>query len=314
MIDLKRITKGKVASPPRVLVYAFEGVGKTRFAAGAPEPFFIDTDKGSHYYDVRRVVPETWSEVLEWVDAADQKKVKCESLVVDSVTQLETLGHAEFFPGSSVDRWDGGYGHGDTYVRGKWDELLFKLERVWMQGKPIILVAHATVRRFKDPTGPDYERFGVGLRPSLAGRLTQWADYVLFCREEVSITAPPKGSNSNGKATTSGTRWAYTRRTPAYDAKARGEVLFPERLLLSWGEFEQAMEGEKKRSRELYDSIAVMLEELEDSALTRQVQQWLKEHPEGVLEAHQSINSRLESHRLARQAVADEVPAVPAGA
>src|ERR1700690_1611316 len=38
MIDLKRITRGKESLPPRVLVYGFEGVGKTRFAVGAPDP------------------------------------------------------------------------------------------------------------------------------------------------------------------------------------------------------------------------------------------------------------------------------------
>ena len=53
-IDMSRITKGKQSRPPRVLVYGPPAVGKTSFAAGFPNPFVLDADKGSHYLDVNR--------------------------------------------------------------------------------------------------------------------------------------------------------------------------------------------------------------------------------------------------------------------
>ncbi len=314
-IDLKKITHGKRNQPPRVLIYSVEGVGKTRFAAGAPEPFFLDTDKGSHYYDVNRTVPEMWSEELEWLDAIETGKVKCGSVVLDSITTLETQGHTEFFPGSTVDLFAGGYGKGDTHVLMRWRELLGKLERIWHMGKPIVLVAHATVRKFKDPMGPDYDRFEVGVRPGLAGLLRQWSDYVFFAREEVSVTAAPKGGG-NGKAVTTGTRWAYTRRTPAYDAKSRGTLLFPERFLLSWDEFQTAIDNEKSRAKEMTVAIGSMLEEIADAELSRTVAEWMKTHPDLILDTHQRVSARLEAHRVGRQAVVSDgmAAAVSAGA
>lgn len=314
MIDVKSITRGRQNLAPRVLIYSFEGVGKTKFASGAPEPMFLDLNKGSHFYDVARALPETWSDTLEWAGAVETGKVKCGSLVIDSTTELEQMSHAEFFPGSTVDLWGGGYGKGDTHVLIKWRELLSMLERVWQSGKPIILVAHAVVKKFDDPSGPGYERFEVGVRPKLAGMLRQWVDYVFFAREDVNLTAPPKGSSSSGKATTSGTRWAYTKRCPAFDAKSRGGVLFPEKFLLSWDEFDRCVQSEKQRTKELRESIDAMLTEIQDADLTKAVAEWLKQHPESLLDSHQRVTARLEAHRLSKQAVDGVTASAAAGA
>jgi AAA domain len=296
MIDLKKISRGKESRPPRVLVYSFEGVGKTRFASGAPDPFFLDLDRGSHKYDVARITPETWNETLETLSAIESGKIKCQTVILDSITALEHLGHLDFFPGSSVDMWGGGYGKGDTHVVQKWKEPLSALERIWYQGKAVVLVAHAVVKTFNDPSGPAYDRFEVGVRPKLAGLLRQWTDYVLFCREDV-VMVPASGSK--GKAATTGTRWAYTRRTPAYDAKARGTLLFPEKFLLSWDEFAGAIASEKLRSDEMGAQIAAMLEELADPSLTKTVNDWLRQYPDKLLEAHQSVTARVEQKRSA---------------
>ena len=307
MIDLKKISRGKESRPPRVLVYSFEGVGKTRFASGAPDPFFLDLDRGSHKYDVARTIPENWAETLEWLSAIEAGKVKCQTVVIDSITRLENVSHEAFFPGTTVDGYDGGWGHGDTHVTMRWRELLGQLERIWMQNKAIVLVAHAVVKKFNDPTGPAYERFEVGVRPKLAGLLRQWVDYVFFCREDVAMVV---NKLERGKAVTTGTRWAYTRRTPAYDAKARGTLLFPEKFLLSWGEFANAVASEKGRSEEMLVSINEMLEELADPELSKTVKTWIKEHPEGLVDAHQSVLSRIEAKRAAApQAVSTTVQA-----
>ncbi len=298
MIDLKKISRGKESRPPRVLVYSFEGVGKTKFASGAPDPFFLDFDRGSHQCNVSRATPDSWTETLEWLIAIEKGQVKCQTVVLDSITKLEAMSHSEFFPGTSIDIWNGGYGKGDTHALMRWHELLGHLERLWLSGKGLVLVAHASVKRFDDPSGPAYDRFVVGVRPSLAGLLRQQNDYVFFCREEVLTIGNPKVGEKI-RATTTGTRWAYTRRTPAYDAKARGETVFPEKFLLSWSEFSKAVADERARTEELSASIAAMLEELSDPDLTRKVHDWLRQNPDNILEAHQSVTARVEQKRAA---------------
>jgi hypothetical protein len=296
--DLKRITKGRKKLPPRVLIYSFDGVGKTGFAAGSRKPFFVDANKGSHKYDVSRLDVSSWDETIEATEAVAAGEIECETLVWDAVTDLEAFSHAKLFPGSTVTDFKGGYGKGDDVVVSEWRRQLSLLERVWKGNKSIILIAHARVKKFEDPTGPGYERFEVACRPQLAGMLRQWVDYVFFAREEV-VTAKAN-SGDRVKTATTGVRRIYTRRVPAYDAKARGTLLFPESLLLSWSEFEKAVEHDEtnaSRTVEMEKAISEMLAEIGDQALDTQVRQYLKDYPGMIVDAHNRVAARLDEFR-----------------
>lgn len=296
MIDLKRVSEGKQVREPRVLIYGGDGVGKTRFAAGAPDPFFLDVNRGSLQYDVKRVIPETFTETLEWIKAVESGSVKCKTLVIDSITDLEYMGNAEFFPGTTIDKWDGGYGRGEGFAITRWRELLNALERVWMGGKAIVLVGHMTVKRFEDPSGPGYERYEVAARPKLAGSLRQWVDYVFFSKEEVV----QQKVGSETKAVTSGVRWIHTQRCPAFDAKARGTTSFPERVLLSWDAFSQARAADAARTEELKKEIEGMLKEIGDKKLDDVVHEYLRSNPGMVVEARNRVAARLDEVRAAK--------------
>lgn len=43
---LEQIQSGKSSSPPRLLIYGTEGIGKSTIAANAPNPIFIQTEDG----------------------------------------------------------------------------------------------------------------------------------------------------------------------------------------------------------------------------------------------------------------------------
>jgi hypothetical protein len=287
-VDLKRVRRGRKKMPPRVLAYGFDGVGKTSFAAGSVNPFIIDANKGSHKFDVQAVDVGSWEDARSWIDAVADGSIKCDTLVLDSITDLEAMSHGKLFPGETVTSFKGGYGKGDDVVTGEWRLLLAQLERIWMSGKSIIMVAHARVRKFEDPTGPGYERFEISSRPPLAGLLRMWSDFVLFCREEVGA--------SNGKGVTTGVRRMYTRRTPAYDAKARASLMFPESILLSWKDFQQALDNDGNRN-DVEASISEMLAEIGDAELDTKVRGYIKEFPNGVMEAFNSVSARLDETR-----------------
>lgn len=290
MIDLKRVTEGKQQREPRVTVYSADGVGKTRFAAGAPDPFFIDVNRGSLQYGVKRVLPDTWSEVLEWVGAVEKGEIKCKSLVIDSISDLEHMGNAEFFPNTTIEKWDGGYGRGDGFALTRWRELISALERVWTSGKTIILVGHMQVKHFDDPTGAGYDRYQIAAREKIAGLIRQWSDYVFFANLEV---AQQKVGGEN-KAVTSGVRWIHTQRSPAFDAKSRGTTLFPERILLSWDEFAKARAADDERAKTLRAEIDAMLTEIGDKKLGDMVAEYLRANPGMIVEARNRVAARLE--------------------
>ena len=86
------ITRGKVQSAIKMLVYGPEGVGKTTFAAHLPGAVFIDTEGSTKHMDVARFdSPAKLQDVfdtLKWVsDHPDQVG----SLVIDTVDWLEKL-------------------------------------------------------------------------------------------------------------------------------------------------------------------------------------------------------------------------------
>jgi hypothetical protein len=290
MIDLKKISTGKQNRAPRVTVYGFDGVGKTRFAAGAPDPFFIDVNRGSFEYDVQRLVPDTWPETLEIVDAVEKGQIKCKSLVIDALGDLEHIGNVEFFPGTTITKYDGGYGKGEDLAVARWRELIAAVERVWLSGKTIIFVGHAQVKHFDDPTGPGYDRFELAMRGKIAGIVRQWSDYVLFCREDVS----QQKVSGDVKAVTNGARWLHTHRTPAFDAKSRGTTLFPERIPLSWDDFAKARAADAERAEALRVEINTMLAAIGDKKLDEMVKEYLRANPGMIVEARNRVAARFE--------------------
>lgn len=299
MVDLKRISQGRIERPPRICVHGFSAVGKTTFACGAPDPLVIDADRGSHKVDVRRVMPESWPDAMEWISAVERGEVQCKTLILDSLTELEAMSHAHFFAGESINSWGKGYGRGDEYAIMRWREVLAQLERISSKGIGITFVAHAVVKNFKDPSVADggYDRFEIAARPKLAQLITQWCDYVLFAALDVT----PLGKDTN-VATTTGIRYIYTRRRPSWDAKARGTMLFPEKLLLSYAEFDKAVKADAARTTELRSVIESMLTEIGDGKFGEAVLDYCKKYPEGITEAHNRVAARLDEVRRSKPA------------
>jgi hypothetical protein len=289
-VDLKRISKGKVERPPRAVFYGFEGVGKSTLAAGAPNVFFVDANQGSYKLNVERVVPESWAEVFEWLEAIEHGHVKCDNVALDVLSDFENMSHAHLFPGTSISKYEGGYGKGDDVALMEWRRLLAQVERVWLRGKGIIFLAHAQVKKFEDPTGPGYERFELACRKNVAALLKGWSDYVFFARENVTRAATEKGKPV--KVTTTGERWLYTKRTPAYDAKARGTALFPDKIPLSWEEFARAVKEDDARGEQMRRELDVMLAEIGDKAYEKQVREWVKQYPAGMVDAFNRVQIR----------------------
>jgi len=160
-----------------------------------------------------------------------------------------------------------------------------------MQGKAIVIVAHAIVKRFEDPTlAAGYDRFEIAARPKLAQLLQQAMDYSLFCREEIATL----GKDAKNKAVSTGIRSIYTRRCPAYDAKARGTTLFPEKIHMSWQDFSDAIKSDHTRIVTFTREVDEMLKKLGDPALEKQVRDYVKSCPAGVSEAHNRLTAILD--------------------
>lgn len=62
------ITKGKIPSAKKVVLYGPEGIGKSTFAAQFPDTLFIDTEGSTKNIDVNRFdKPTSWQMLLDMV-------------------------------------------------------------------------------------------------------------------------------------------------------------------------------------------------------------------------------------------------------
>lgn len=296
MIDLKKIVKGRVEHPPKILIYGMDGIGKTTFAAGAPDPFFIDANRGSLEHDVRRVYPDNWDETKEYLQAVERREIDCKTLVLDSLTDLELSSHQRLFGSHTIANYDGGWGAGKNAAAKEWVNVRNQLERIWMQGKSIIVIAHVQVSEFEDPSLPRYNRYTVAARPELAAMFRQWVDHVLFCREEI-VTVAEKGEHT--RAGSAGVRSIHTKWNPAYDAKSRGGM--PPKLPLSWMDFDTALRSSGSHAEGLLKEVQEMLAEIGDAKSTEQVMGYIKQWPQQLVESHNRVCNMLARHRASQQ-------------
>ena len=85
------ITRGKIQSAKKVVIYGAEGIGKSTFAAQFPDPLFIDTEGSTKELDVARFdKPSSWAMLLSQIDHVIANK-PCKTLVIDTIDWAEAL-------------------------------------------------------------------------------------------------------------------------------------------------------------------------------------------------------------------------------
>jgi hypothetical protein len=91
-ISLASLSRATALKPPRILIHGVHGVGKTTFAADAPEPVFILTEDGLGTLDVPHFpLARTFDEVMQALAALYAEEHRFRTLVMDSADWLEPL-------------------------------------------------------------------------------------------------------------------------------------------------------------------------------------------------------------------------------
>jgi hypothetical protein len=241
------IIRGKVETASKVIFFGGPGVGKTTAACGAPTPLVIDPSGGSSRLDVARVNVTTWDEVIEAASSLRDNAQGFETLVLDELGTLEHLcwDHVcKKFGKPNIEAF--GYGKGYTLVLQEWRKLVEVLNELHHARMNVVLVGHSTISTFRDPEGPEYDRYHLKLHGKLAALLKEWSDTVLFCRHE---TVVGKTESERSVAHATGARVMHTTHSAAFDAKNRDDL--PAKLPLLWAELSQKKRSAKDMAGEL---------------------------------------------------------------
>ena len=239
-MSLGAITSGVVTAPVKTTIYGPEGVGKTKFASGAPAPIYIPIEEGTNTFDVKRFpAPETFSDVLEAIVELGKGEHSYRTVVLDTLDALEPLIWRHVCDAGKKDSIeDFGYGRGYTAALDQWRTLLAYLERLRKaKSMNVVLIAHAQIKKFQNPESADFDRWELKLAgKGASGLVKEWSDNLLFATYEV-VAATDKSDRTRGVST--GQRIARTVHSGAFDAKYRYSL--PDPMPLEWSAYRDAM-------------------------------------------------------------------------
>jgi hypothetical protein len=160
------------------------------------------------------------------------------TVVIDSLDWLERLIWAKVCTTRQVASIDDiGYGKGYAFALSHWRDVLEGLSALRdRRGMTVILIAHARIERFEDPTCDAYDRYVPRLHKSAAAMVAEWCDEVLFASYKVFTKATDEGFNQKRvQGLGSGERVLKTTERPSHLAKNR--LNLPDELPLAWSEF-----------------------------------------------------------------------------
>lgn len=214
------ITKGKVKSAKKIVIYGPEGIGKSTLASKFPNPVFIDTEGSTKELDVARFpTPNSWNDILTMVEDTAAEP-QCSTIIIDTADWAEQLCIKAVCQKAGVGGIeDFGYGKGYVYLQEAFSELLRSCDHCIDSGINVVFTAHAMMRKFEQPDEMGaYDRWEMKLTKKTAPMLKEWADMVLFCNYKTEVITD---QNTKSKKATGGRRVMYAAHHPCWDAKNR---------------------------------------------------------------------------------------------
>lgn len=239
-INLQSIVHDREIGPPRILLYAPHGLGKTTFGANAPNPIFILTEDGLGVLKVDHFpMATTEDDVLAAIKSLYSDAHDYQTVVVDSLDWLDNIIWADV--NARYEAKDLAYGKGAVIVAERWRAILDGLNALRNdRGMTVILLAHCQIRRFDSPEVEPYERYQPKLQDRSSALVQEWCDAVLFANFRTVVRKEDVGFNQKvSRGITTGERLLYTTEKPAYYAKNR--YALPDALPLSWDALAEAI-------------------------------------------------------------------------
>ena len=184
-----KFISGKKPKPRTTVLYGVHGVGKTTWAAQAPNPIVVDVEDGSADLDVTRTpVIKNSDDLNDALKTLMTTEHEFKTLILDSADFTEAVLNDAICKEHNVEalqdiEWGKGKGKGVKSFR----NLLTKLTAIRdHKGMDIIVIAHDQIQRVEDPETASYDRHVPKMAyPDTSMLLCEWADEVFFAYHSV---------------------------------------------------------------------------------------------------------------------------------
>jgi len=275
---ITQITTGIKPRPHFIGLYGPGGVGKSTFAATAPNAVFLGTDDGVATMDVASFpTPKTWQNVKAAISDLLVEEHQFETLVIDTINGLESLLLAYVCQEAkvkSIEDVDGGFGKGYVRAEEEWFEFYKSLKRL-RQKMNVIVLGHSTVKSVEDPYENErFDRFILKMDKRAAALLHESVDCMFFANFK-NVYRKEKGAKKS-KAEGDGTRRMFTEERPAFLAKSRFDLPFE--MDLSWEAFIASVAKCVPLAKATEDKLLTLFKGHEDKAVAYLVHlKWLVE-------------------------------------
>ena len=244
MTLINSISKQTAYTKVRMNVTGTDGIGKSTFAAGAPDPIFICAEDGLRYISVDHFpVCETYSDVVQQIKTLGSQDHDYKTVVLDTTDATERLCQEQVKETHNIKTIEAlGFGKGFTESYELFCQILRGLEALSVAKQMhVILLSHVQIRTFSDPEHEPYDRYELNTHKKVASYIRAWVDFNLFANHEFTTVKSGQGFNEKYRGKTfSDNRYLFTQRTAAFDAKSRLQL--PRRIELAWPSFVGACE------------------------------------------------------------------------
>ena len=242
MFDLKSISKTRRVRAPKIVIVGQGKIGKTTFAAMAPNAIGILTEDGADAVDANAFpLATSLADVYSAVATLINQDHDFQTLFIDSLDWLEPLVQDHV---CKANNWKNieqpGFGKGYVAAAEEWRNLLSGLEVLRAdKGMGIILIAHDKIKRIEDPLTEGFDSHVLKLHDRAGALVQEWADVIGYAGYRIFTNKTDAGfGNKETKATTTGERILHVEPHPAH---CGGNRFGLQNMPLDWTAFQAAL-------------------------------------------------------------------------
>lgn len=236
------IVRGRQITPLKGLIYGYNGVGKSTFAACSKAPIFLDLEGNVDHLDIDKIPLDTLEKVEACLDSLLTESHTYATVVIDSIDKLELF--ITHYLNRTKSKKELEYGRSYVFTAEHFQSILEKLDDLReKRNMNVVLIGHSTVKRCENPTAQVYDKYVLRVSEKSAAVIGDWSHFILFAVNDLSFEQQEElgFKKTRERVIMNDRRILYTMGNTAYTAK--NPYGLPRIIPLKWNDF---IEGVKK--------------------------------------------------------------------